>query len=164
MTRSKRVLSLVLIVVLMVSMLAIPAFAASDVWVQRFQQFPTITTGTTNYGYVKALQTFLLAASDKTAALIREGGGVDGGYGAKTKDAVKLFQMEVFPNDSSQWDGATGSKTWGRIAAWLEVIQYSSTQFTFISFAQDVYRVTVNNGVYTYAYNSSDGWKTFRQV
>ena len=162
MTYAKRGLSLVLIVIMVVSMMAVPAFAASGVWTTRFRQFPSISTGTTRYGYVKALQTFLLHYSSETKALIKEGGGVDGGYGQKTKSAVKVFQDEVFNGDGTQIDGATGPNTWEQVAVKLEVHEGSSYLFNCNQYY--VYQVTVNNGVYTYAYNSASGWNTFRQV
>ena len=37
---------------------------------------------------------------------------IDGDFGTKTKDATIAFQKKVFPNDSSEWDGIVGDKTW----------------------------------------------------
>lgn len=37
---------------------------------------------------------------------------VDGDFGTKTKEATIAFQKKVFPNDSSEWDGIVGAKTW----------------------------------------------------
>ena len=37
---------------------------------------------------------------------------VDGDFGTKTKTATIEFQKKTFPNDSSEWDGIVGDKTW----------------------------------------------------
>ena len=37
---------------------------------------------------------------------------IDGDFGSKTKAATIEFQKKAFPNDSSEWDGIVGSKTW----------------------------------------------------
>lgn len=38
--------------------------------------------------------------------------GVDGDFGANTKAAVVKLQKQLFPNDSSEWDGVVGQNTW----------------------------------------------------
>lgn len=161
----KRVLSFVIVAVLMFSTFAIPASAASDTWVARFQRFPTLNTGTSNYAYVKALQTFLLVFGGEAKTLIIEGGGVDGSYGTKTKEAVKVFQEERFPYDSNQWDGVTGSGTWGMVAAWLDHVWISSTVSFFCGYGENVYRaVQTGTTQFSYYYQSAaGGWLVFRQ-
>lgn len=37
---------------------------------------------------------------------------VDGDFGANTKAAVIKLQKQLFPGDSSEWDGVVGEKTW----------------------------------------------------
>ena len=37
---------------------------------------------------------------------------VDGDFGGNTKAAVIKLQKQLFPNDSSEWDGVVGKKTW----------------------------------------------------
>lgn len=37
---------------------------------------------------------------------------IDGDFGSKTRTATIAFQQKVFPNDSSEWDGIVGDKTW----------------------------------------------------
>lgn len=161
----KRVLSFVIVAVLLFSTFAIPASAASDTWVGRFQKFPTLKTGTSYYAYVKALQTFLLVFSADTKALILEGGGVDGDYGSKTKEAVQKFQAEYYPNDTNQWDGITGKGTWGCVAVWLEHIWISSTVSHFCGYGQNIYRaVQTGTTQFSYYYQSAAGsWLVFRQ-
>lgn len=39
---------------------------------------------------------------------------VDGDFGTKTKEATIEFQKKAFPNDSSEWDGIVGFKTWAK--------------------------------------------------
>jgi peptidoglycan hydrolase-like protein with peptidoglycan-binding domain len=41
----------------------------------------------------------------------------DGKFGDKTYNAVIAVQKEAIPNDSSQWDGQVGTKTWGKLRA-----------------------------------------------
>ena len=41
--------------------------------------------------------------------------GADGIYGTDTAAAVHEFQMFVWPNDSSEWDGIVGPKTWAAL-------------------------------------------------
>ncbi|MEV5357030.1 peptidoglycan-binding protein [Streptomyces sp. NPDC052693] len=40
---------------------------------------------------------------------------VDGKFGTKTYNAVVSVQKHAFPNDSSQWDGQVGTKTWAKL-------------------------------------------------
>jgi len=42
---------------------------------------------------------------------------VDGAFGAYLEDIVKDFQKAAFPDESSEWDGIVGPKTWEK---WLE--------------------------------------------
>lgn len=39
-------------------------------------------------------------------------GKVDGDFGAKTKAATVALQKQLFPNNSAEWDGVWGAKTW----------------------------------------------------
>lgn len=42
-------------------------------------------------------------------------GSADGFFGAKTQAAVNRFQRWAFPDDSSEWDGVCGKKTWSAL-------------------------------------------------
>ena len=44
---------------------------------------------------------------------------VDGIFGADTRAAVIKLQRQLFPADSSQWDGVVGAQTWERMTAGL---------------------------------------------
>ena len=66
---------------------------------------------------VKTIQRILYARG------IRDGGNrviaVDGDFGSNTKAAVIKLQKQLFPNDSSAWDGVVGKKTWAAALAQL---------------------------------------------
>ena len=66
---------------------------------------------------VKTVQRILYARG------IRDGSNkviqVDGVYGASTKAAVIKLQKQLFPSDSSQWDGEVGAKTWAAMLSKL---------------------------------------------
>lgn len=66
---------------------------------------------------VKTVQRILYARG------IRDGSNkviqVDGVYGASTKAAVVKLQKQLFPSDSSQWDGEVGAKTWAAMLSKL---------------------------------------------
>lgn len=42
-------------------------------------------------------------------------GTIDGVYGAKTKAAVRAFQIDAFPGQPKEWDGVVGAKTWSKL-------------------------------------------------
>ena len=44
---------------------------------------------------------------------------VDGVFGPDTRAAVIKLQRQLFPTDSSQWDGVVGARTWERMTAGL---------------------------------------------
>lgn len=39
----------------------------------------------------------------------------DGSFGTNTYNAVLAVQKHAFPNDSSQWDGQVGTRTWAKL-------------------------------------------------
>ena len=57
-------------------------------------------------------------------------GHIDGVYGSQTAKAVRAFQKQNFPNDSSQWDGIVGPKTWGKLAS-MPHYDYSDNGFYY---------------------------------
>ncbi len=71
---------------------------------------PELRQGMKNSAAVKGLQRILYARG------IRDSAGkviaVDGSFGPSTKQAVVKLQKQLFPSDSSQWDGVVGQKTW----------------------------------------------------
>ncbi|MDG4865524.1 peptidoglycan-binding domain-containing protein [Streptomyces sp. T-3] len=43
---------------------------------------------------------------------------VDGKFGQDTYNKVKALQKKAWPDDSSQWDGIVGKKTWAKLRAY----------------------------------------------
>lgn len=42
----------------------------------------------------------------------------DGQFGDITYSKVRAFQKKAFPNNSSEWDGQVGPKTWAKLRAY----------------------------------------------
>lgn len=108
---AKRTLALVLVVMMIATVMVMPASAADSDWEGYFRNFRQ--TSRYNYvsGYACAVQSILLGF-DETSETISSSGGVDGMFGAKTAEAVKDFQ---YANDLDD-DGIVGSDTWGKMA------------------------------------------------
>ena len=153
----KRSFALVLALVLLVSTMALPAFAADATWQNRFAGFTTISSSNYhNYtGYVKAAQRFFLCYS-ATASIVSESGGVDGIFGDGTVRAVKAFQNIKGLVD----DGIIGGNTWKAIASELTVSSYSSERIPYYIFrenGQDVIKVIYSASTYRYSYYNTSG-------
>lgn len=121
----KKTISLVLVMV-MLSMLAIPAAALDSEWLYEFRnQFPMISQGSSRTGYVCALQSFLSAHSSSKYVMAATT-GIDGSFGSGTANALKRFQtyagQYLIPNMSV--DGIAGGDTWASIA--IELYQRGS--------------------------------------
>lgn len=67
---------------------------------------PQVSTNT--YGAKNAVMVLQKMLNYK----MRAGLTTDGWYGTKTKNAVIAFQKKAFPNESNEWDGICGQKTW----------------------------------------------------
>lgn len=134
----RRVLSLALVLVLMLSIMAISASAAtvsSVNWYTEFRSFPELYNGSTQSGYIKMLQRFLLVYPVTYSSIYNANssyGGVDGGFGNKTQAAVELFQRTVL--GAGQDDGYVGPNTWGAIYGKLtlnsNIFKYNGTAAT----------------------------------
>lgn len=126
MKMAKRMVALALAVMLVAAVMIVPASAASSTWVDRFKNFTMTSQTSYQSGYASAIQSILLGYS-ATKSYIEDYGGVDGMFGAKTKEAVKIFQSAY----SLGADGIVGSGTWSKMA---EVMSTSSdgstTNFT----------------------------------
>lgn len=161
----KRICSLALVLVLVMSVLVLPAAALSDTWVTRFQTMPLIYSATAtkddNEQDVKAIQRYLF--SNKETRSTMGSTTVDGIWGTRTESAVKVFQdaMGLKPVD-----GKVGDDTWGAMA---ETLSYFSTVYNGcnckVLYLLDgstrwyVYLVNTENSSYNYFYyhsNSSD--------
>ena len=113
---TQKFLSVALAVMMIVSVVIIPASAASSLWQNEFAKFPELYDGSYAAGYIRMLQRFLYGYSNSTKSSIVAGGGIDGGFGGYTTAAVKSFQGN-FADLSN--DGRPGAKTWTKIAAVL---------------------------------------------
>lgn len=124
MANVKRFFALTLVLVSLVSTMALPAFAeANTTWQNAFADFPVLYQGHSSKGYIKLLQRFLYCYSDDTKAALTKGGGVgvDGGFGQKTEEAVKIFQTDfLYTSDPLDVDGRPGENTWRKIAQQLD--------------------------------------------
>ena len=115
MRQTKRIFALILTVVMMATVVVLPA-AADSYLAPKFATFPQQSTGSYSSGYTGAVQIYVASISDHTFSLINSGGRIDGIYAAKTKEAVYWTQKNwFFPDDSREWDGICGSGTWREI-------------------------------------------------
>lgn len=119
MKTTKRAISLVLAIMIVMTVVALPASAATISginWSNQFQSFPELYNGSTQNGYIKMLQRFLLVYPVTYSSIYNASssyGGVDGGFGNRTQAAVELFQ--TYTLGSGEADGYVGPKTWGAI-------------------------------------------------
>lgn len=115
----KKASMLAMTVIMLVSVLTIPASALSSSWQDAFADFPELYEGHTSSGHIKAIQRFLYCYSNETKAALTKGGsiGIDGGFGEKTTEAVRIFQEDF--KDLTD-DGRPGKNTWRKIALLLD--------------------------------------------
>lgn len=117
----KKTIVFVLVVVMMMSVMSLPASATLvEPYYSHVSGFVELYNGSTANAYIRALQAFLYHYP-YTQTTIINGGGIDGGYGNATENAVKIYQEKKWPYDSTQWDGRVGTKTWTKIAGDLKV-------------------------------------------
>lgn len=150
MKMAKKILALALAVMMIMTVLVVPTSAATATapTATEFASFPELYHGSYENGYIKALQRFLLCyPSTHDYIYTNTGvGGVDGGFGPKTEQAVKAFQASIWGENSSEVDGYVGSKTWTQIRYKL------TTNSPYL----------VSNGSYVVHYTSSSLY-TFNQ-
>ena len=115
----KKALVFVLVLVMMISIMALPASAKlSTTYFSDVSGFVELYNGSLANGYIRALQAFLYHYPYTRATTI-SGGGIDGGYGSATESDVKIYQQKKWPYNKNEWDGRVGkecSKTWTKIA------------------------------------------------
>lgn len=111
----KKTFSMVLVLALMLTVLAVPASALESNIIAAFRSFPI--TQKTSYvpRYAAAVQRFLILDPD-TTSLIADHGGVDGAFGGYTEQAVLTFQR----NYGLSADGSVGPNTWAAMANLME--------------------------------------------
>ena len=118
MKRLRRIFSIVLVLILTVSISAIPASASLGTQFKTaISNFPTRSTAYSNTfdGYTCVIQRFLWGYSDTAKTLFETTDGADGYYGELTEIAVKVFQADK----KLDMDGITGKNTWTEIASGL---------------------------------------------
>ena len=73
-------------------------------------QLPVLRQGMDNMAAIKAIQRICYARGclDNAGRQIK----VDGSFGPATKQAVIKLQRQLWPNNSSKWDGVVGAETW----------------------------------------------------
>lgn len=159
MKRTKRLLAIFLSVIMVASVMIIPASAATIAtvnWAGAIAGFPELYNGSPQSGYIKFLQRFLMMYNDTTRDYIINSGGVDGGFGNGTADAVEVFQDD---NELSLVDGRPGPQTWSRITIYLTqsgAYLYSGTN-TEYSGEKIVFFTQNGSLVYMYTYDSYGG-------
>lgn len=112
---AKRIFALAFAVVMILSVVSIPASALSTTWVNEFKTFPELHEEEIGFypGYTKAAQRFLICADeDVWGVRIRGAGGTDGLYGDVTADCVEEYQRRKGISD----DRDLGEETWSMIA------------------------------------------------
>lgn len=120
----KRFLTLVLVLVLMVSILAMTASAKAvgAPYLNDFSQFPGVWQSSQYSVATVAVQKFLMLAGDSLAKKIMPAGGADGYCGSKTVEAIKIFQeREKIHKSGDSGYGRVDQATWKRMAGLLEV-------------------------------------------
>lgn len=159
MKRTKRLLAIFLSVIMVASIMIIPASAATIPtvnWAGAIAGFPELYNGSTQSGHIKFLQRFLMMYNDTTRDEIINAGGVDGGFGNGTTNAVIEFQSD---NNLSLVDGRPGPQTWSKITIYLTqsgVYLYTGSN-TEYSGEKIVYFTQSGPTVFMYTYDSYGG-------
>ena len=123
----KRTAVLALAIIMLTSILVLPASAALyGPYYSHVCAFHELYNGSPENAYIRAAQCFLYHYSSETRKSIANAGGIDGGYGNGTEYAVTLYQTDKWPNDYDMEhvknrDGRVGPKTWNKIAGDLYV-------------------------------------------
>lgn len=117
----KRPISMILLLVMLMSILAIPVLAEGDPYYTHICGFKKLYNGSPENAYIRAAQRFLLCYGGEARSNILSGGGVDGGYGYYTEEAVTAYQKDKWPYNTVEQDGRVGPKTWEKIAVDLKL-------------------------------------------
>lgn len=157
----KRSLALVLVLIMLLTVMVLPASAVGGSWQETIASFPGRST---NYRYVvddytTVIQRFLWCYGGSSRTYIAENGGTDGKYGSGTENAVEDFQAA----EGLEADGKVGPNTWRTIAKNLETtVNYQRRLFTENGY--NVIRVELLNNpenvTYSYLYYKGTGTGT----
>lgn len=154
--KTKRTLSLLLAIVMIVVTMAVPASAAlASRWVNEFKTFPQLSkaTGDSKPGYTSFLQRFLMCHNSDLASKLGNN-PVDGDYGNKTYNAVYSYQVlkDISP------DGVAGINTWTKVAGDLTVTANNSQRYIISGELGKVLWVDkVTYSTYAYLYYNGSG-------
>ena len=116
----KRPIIAVLLIVMLMSIFVVSVSAVDDPYYTHVSSFEELYNGSTQNAYIRAAQRFLLCYGGEARKSIIDGGGVDGGYGYYTEEAVRKYQKDKWPYNANEQDGRVGPKTWEKIAVDLE--------------------------------------------
>lgn len=147
----KKVSALVLTVMLLMSIMALPASAASDSMTSKISCFPYLYHGVVNSNGVRALQKFLFTDTNNAYYTAVYNDGLDGGFGPNVENAVRNYQIRhgiYGPNNNGT--GEVYTQTWTAIANDL-----SESSNIMTRGGTSVYRVDKNGSTYSFFWNNS---------
>lgn len=140
MKKTKRMLSVLLVIILTVTISVIPVSAAGYPWTSYFAQFRELRLGCRNTyaGFTIPLQTFLECYDPSWNIRIEEAGGRDGWYGDTTATCLGEYQEAkgLYSNNICE------SSTWARIAGDMDEDTY--TRVVIFSY-DDCYIINATN-------------------
>lgn len=145
MKRTRQVLSLMLIAILLVSSAVLPVAATGSPW--GFSEFMEISTdySGTQHGYTMCLQRFLMCLSTYNRTRLIANGGIDGYFGTMTAQITKEYQS----SRGLTADGICGPNTWTAIESDLSVLSVDSLG--------DYFRINRYDVALTIFYGTGDG-------
>lgn len=147
----KRASALVLAVMLVMSIMALPASAVSTSMISKISCFPYLYHGVVNSNGVRALQKFLFTDTNNAYHTAVYGDGLDGGFGPNVENAVRNYQIRhgiYGPNNNGT--GEVYTQTWTAIANDL----YESSNIMTRG-GISVYKVEKNGSTYEFKWNNS---------
>lgn len=159
MKRTKRIVGLCVCMMLLVSLMVLPASAASGSMKAKIDSFPYLYHGVVNKDGVKALQKFLLTDQNNAYHTAIYGDGLDGGFGPNVESAVRNYQIRhgiYGPNNNGT--GEVYTQTWTAIANDLSESSNIMTRGGI-----SVYKVEKNGSTYSFYWNNSKtglSWST----
>lgn len=127
MKKSHRLYAFVCVVMILMSVMAFPAYAETASG--EFAVFRQISSanGSSAPGYTKALQRFLMCISSDNRNAIIASGGIDGNFGSTTTRLTKNFQSSC----NLTADGVVGRNTWTAIETSLVAVTRDSEGTTW---------------------------------
>lgn len=126
MKRMKKLVCLLVVLIMTMSIVVLPASASENMTIEEkirteFPTFPVLRLNSTHTEYVKLLQRFLYVCPATYEIIYNTDTtyhGIDGGFGDRTYNAVRIFQYAMFGESGT--DGIVGEDTWAVIFMWLK--------------------------------------------